>query len=85
MDEQLFSAYISDSQTGTLGCRKEVSGVPPNLESRTFLMMLYYIECHKLSFLTQEGAAKFFLGPEGCRESKKIEKHWLTYLVGTLW
>ncbi len=62
--------YISDSQPG---CRKKVSGVPPNLKLLPFLFMLYYIECQKLSFLTQQVCRQIFLRPKGCREPKRLK------------
>ncbi len=37
-----------------------------------FLLIFYYIACHKLSFFNPlRGASKIFLRPEGCREPKK--------------
>jgi hypothetical protein len=42
---------ISDSPRAQ-GCRQDVSGVPPNIESTDFfLLMLYYIGCRRLSYL----------------------------------
>ncbi len=45
---------------GTQGCQKEVSAVPPNLEFMPFLLIFYYIECYKLTFLTLQGCRQIF-------------------------
>ncbi len=38
-----------------------------------FLLIFYYIECHKLSFFNPAGVLPNFLRLEECRESKKVE------------
>jgi hypothetical protein len=54
--------------TGVSEGVKEVSGVLP--------LLFYNMECHKLSFLIQQGCCQF-LRPAGCREPKK---DWKTLL-----
>ncbi len=38
-----------------------------------FLLIFYYINCHKLSFITKQGCSQIFLRPEGCCEPKKVK------------
>jgi hypothetical protein len=39
------------------------------------LLIFYYIECRKLSFLTEQGCRQYFLRPKRCSEPKKGLKH----------
>jgi hypothetical protein len=42
-----------------------------------FLLVFYYIICCQFVIFNQLGVPpNFFKGPEGCREPKKVEKHW---------
>ncbi len=52
------------------------TGVPQRkVRGTAFLLMFYNMECHKLSFLIQQGCCQIFLRPAGCREPKKFGKH----------
>jgi hypothetical protein len=72
-----FVQWLPTGCRGTLGCRKEVSGVPPNLE----LLPFYWC-------FTTQGAAKLsFLSNQGCHQSflkawrvPRIKKGWKTLL-----
>jgi hypothetical protein len=64
---------ISDSQPG---CRKEVSGVPPNLE----LLMFYYMRCCKIViFNPKMGAANLFKDLRGAANQKRLKNTALDY------
>jgi hypothetical protein len=68
----------SDSQPecrGTLGCLKEMSGVPPNFELLPFLLMLYYIRYCKIVISNQLGVVQnIFKDLRGAANQKKVEK-----------
>ncbi len=50
--------------------------VPPrDIEFTTYLLMLYYIGCHRLLFLAGQGTTNFLVCYMGCIEPKKVEKH----------
>ncbi len=58
------NSYNSGSQPGcrgTLGCRKEVSGVPPNFKLLPFYWCFTTYRAAKLSFITFLGCRQFFL------------------------
>jgi len=64
-------AQSSGSQPGS---REEVTGVPPNIELLlTFLVLLLL----RVPRILGKGYAKFIFSLTGCREPKKVEKHWL--------
>ncbi len=62
--------YYSDSQPG---CRKEVSGTPPNFELLAFLMF-YYIGYRKIVIFNQLGVPPNFLKDlRGAANQKRLK------------